>query len=138
MHCDGDTEVSRSEVLLVANAGSGDISILESTGATVGPMVQEMAAIPLDVIPRRFIADPIGPTCKDPFTWVTGDGGEAVPLDMRAERLDAPRCGQSHCRVATGTRSPVGAMSRASTGRVRALVGGRGVLGELNYLRPAQ
>ncbi len=136
LECDGDQELDRTEVMLVANTGSGDISVVDFVGGV--DLVSETASIPLDILPTNFLSDGGGPTCKDPFVWVTGEDGEAVPVDMRADKLQAPSCGETRCSVSTGTRSPVGAVSRSSDGRMRALVGGRGVLGELNYLRPAQ
>lgn len=136
LECDGDEELTRTEVMLVANTGSGDISVIDFVDGL--ELVSETASIPLDILPTNFLSDGGGPTCKDPFVWVTGEDGEAVPIDMRSDKLEAPKCGESRCSVSTGTRSPVGAVSRSSNGRMRALVGGRGVLGELNYLRPAQ
>lgn len=136
---DNRTESSRP-VVLVANHGSGDLSVLEQLGDESRGDTRETFVVPLSALPVSFLDDPDGPTCDDPFVWVVADDGRVIPVDMRGEPT-APFCGTGTCEVGTRGRGSVGAVARrigdgALTAKSRALVGGAGVLGELGYFRP--
>lgn len=124
-------------VVLVANRGSLDVSVLGIVGEGPAARVDEVGVVSVPGVPVRFFDDPDGPSCADPFTWVVLDDGRSVPLDMRAPRLGVPACGEEACAVRTSDRAPVGAVSRDVVGHSRVLVGGRGLLGEVGYLRPS-
>lgn len=130
-------EGSADPVVLVANRGSLDVSVLAVVGEGQGARVEEVGVVPVPGVPVRFFDDPDGPACVDPFTWVVLDDGRSIPLDMRARRLGVPACGDEACAVRTSDRAPVGAVSRGALGKSRVLVGGRGLLGEVGYLRPS-
>lgn len=123
--------------VLVANRGSLDISVLSVVGTGFTARVEETAIIGVPGVPVRFLEDPDGVTCHDPFVWVVLDDGRMVPLDMRRDRLGVPTCGGEACAVRSRDRAPVGAVSRDVDGRSRVLVGGRGMLGEVGFLRPS-
>lgn len=120
------------EVLLVANHGSGDLSVLaEDLGA-----LREVAVIPLPAAPTGFLEDPLGASCTDPFLWVLADDGQVMPVDMRGEP-SVPSCGDRPCALGTRGRGTVGGVQRRPEGGAgRALVGGPGLLGELGFFRP--
>jgi hypothetical protein len=135
LDCANDT---KRPVMVVANRGSQDLSILAlATGGVSASHVVETAVVPLPAVPVRFFADPVGPTCEDPYLWVVADDGRTFPVDMRIDRLSIPLCGSSECAVETRSRARVGAVGRNEKGRGRVLLGGKGVLSEVGFLRPA-
>lgn len=122
------------EVMLVANHGSGDLSVLAQDAGEL----REVAVIPLPASPAGFLDDPLGPSCSDPFVWVLADDGQLIPVDMRGEP-GVPLCGEGDCALGTRGRGTVGGVQRQNdgvTGPGRALVGGPGLLGELGFFRP--
>jgi hypothetical protein len=123
-------------VLLVANHGSGDVSVVEDDGTGSGTTV-ETAVLPLSSPPVSFLDDADGATCGDPFVWAIADDGTVIPIDMRGEP-SVPPCKGASCSVGTRGRGAVGAISRqvAGGGPSRSLVGGNGLLGELGFFRP--
>jgi hypothetical protein len=125
-------------VMVVANRGSQDLSILRVSGdGTSAFDVVETAVVPLPAVPVSFFPDPVGPTCEDPYLWVVADDGRTFPVDMRIDRLSIPVCGEAVCAVETRSRARVGAVGRNASGRGRVLLGGKGVLSEVGYLRPS-
>jgi|GEM_PF-1300424 len=144
LECDeSDTLVGSTPVMLVANAGSEDISVVaftdDSTNPDLASRLREMNVVPVGGVPVGFLTDLTGPTCNDPFVWVRTDDGTMYPIDMRT--AEAPVCGDATCRVATRSRSPAGAVAHMRDAQnndvgARVLVGGRGMLGELGFLRP--
>ncbi|MFZ9885900.1 MAG: carboxypeptidase-like regulatory domain-containing protein [Myxococcota bacterium] len=129
-------EADATPVALVANEGSLDVSVLQVVGVGPAARVEEVAVVPLPGAPVRFLEDVEGASCSDPFAWVVLDDGRTVPLDLRSDRMGVPSCGSGPCAVKGRDRSLVGAVSRAADGRSRILLGGRGTLGEVGYLRP--
>ena len=132
LDCSGSD--ANREVMLVANHGSGDLSVLAQDSGEL----REVAVIPLPASPAGFLDDPLGPSCTDPFVWVLADDGQLIPVDMRGEP-GVPRCGEGECTLGTRGRGTVGGVQRRSdglTGSGRALVGGPGLLGELGFFRP--
>lgn len=130
-----DESQSRT-VILVANHGSGDLSIVENELGSV----RETGVVPLPAFPVAFLDDPEGPTCDDPFIWVLADDGRAIPVDMRGEP-SAPLCNDGPCEVGTRGRGFVGAVARKigdgrTSSKSRALIGGDRLLGELGFFRP--
>jgi hypothetical protein len=123
-------------IALVANEGSLDVSVLEVSGSGDSLRVEETATFGLPAAPVGFFDDPDGVSCADPFAWALTDDGRMFPLDMRADRFGPPQCGDDVCAVRTRGRADTGAVSRSSEGRARVLVGGRGMLGEVGFLRP--
>lgn len=124
------------DVVLVANHGSGDLSVVEPE---FGEM-RETGVVPLPAFPVAFLDDPEGPTCDDPFVWVIADDGRAIPVDMRGEP-SAPTCNGGPCEVGTRGRGFVGAVARnigdgRTSSKSRALIGGDRLLGELGFFRP--
>lgn len=122
------------EVVLVANHGSGDLSLVADDGE-----VREIAVIPLPALPTAFLEDPAGPTCEDPFIWVIADDGQVIPVDMRGE-ASVPLCGDVACALGTRGRGAVGGVQRRPPGSLapgRALIGGPGLLGEVGYFTPS-
>lgn len=122
------------EVLLVANHGSGDLSVLADDAGEL----REIAVIPLPALPASFLEDPMGASCTDPFIWVLGDDGQVMPVDMRGEP-SVPLCGDTACALGTRGRGSVGGVQRkpdGTPGSGRALIGGPGLLGELGFFRP--
>ncbi len=122
------------QVMLVANHGSGDLSMVEETGG----VLRETAVIPLPALPASFLEDPAGPTCDDPFIWVIADDGQVIAVDMRGEP-SVPVCGDTACALGTRGRGAVGGVQRRrgdAAGPGRALIGGPGLLGEIGYFRP--
>lgn len=130
-------ESGAEAVLLVANRGSQDISVVGFVQRGSETRVEEIGIVPMPGAPVRFFEDPDGPSCADPFVWVVLDDGRSVPVDLRREHLGVPRCGDDACAVRTSDRAPVGAVGRDATGKSRVLVGGRALLGEVGYLRPS-
>jgi hypothetical protein len=126
-----DAAPGADNVVLVANHGSGDVSVV---GAEAG-VVRERFIVPLPILPIAFLDDPAGPSCEDPFVWVLGDDGRAVPIDMRGEP-SVPLCNDLPCEVGTRGRGAVGAVARGAGEAARGLVGGAGLLGELGFFRP--
>jgi hypothetical protein len=118
-------------VLLVANRGSGDLSVVEE----VAGELRENGVVALPAAPVGFLDDPIGPTCADPFVWVIADDGRVIPVDMRGEP-SVPLCNGTACAVGTRGRGAVGAVARGASSPSRSLVGGSGLLGELGFFRP--
>lgn len=144
--CDGLTELAREPVMLVANRGSQDISVLERVDYAEGlppettipnPRygAEEIEVVGLPIVPTGFFGDLGGPTCEGPYSWVVGEGGEMMPIDMRT--LDLPPCKDGPCQVATRSRARAGAISRDQPGNARVLIGGQGVLSEVGYLLPS-
>jgi hypothetical protein len=123
-----------SPVALVANTGSRDLSILQ---VAASGQVIESRVVPLPAGPTGFIVDSKPLTCTDPFVWVKTEEGTLIPLDMRSEVLDVPLCGSGPCQVLTRGRIAVGSIGRAPTGRGRVMLGGRGIVSEGGFLRPA-
>jgi hypothetical protein len=122
---------------LVANTGSRDISILQLRSDDSGRQVVETRVVPLPAGPTGFIRDSRPLTCADPFVWVQTEEGTLIPLDMRTEILDVPPCGEERCEVLARGRVLTGAIGRAETGRGRVMLGGRGIVSEVGFLRPA-
>ena len=135
LECEGQTV--GSPVLLVANQGSQDVSVLEITDP-VAMTLDEVAAIPLPAVPLAFLADPDGPTCEDPYGWIVVEDGRMFPLDLRAHKLEIPSCDGAPCGVSTRGRARGGAVARDALGRGRVVVGGRGLLSEVGFLRPGR
>jgi hypothetical protein len=129
--CAGDER----DVVLVANAGSGDVSVLAANDG----VVEEIEVIPLPSAPVGFLDDADGPSCTDPFAWAVGEDGRVFPIDMRGSP-GVPLCDERACEVGTRGRAASGAVARPTTGpqagRARALVGGVGLLGELGFFKP--
>jgi hypothetical protein len=123
-------------IALIANEGSLDVSVLEVTGSGDSQRVEEVATFGLPAAPVAFFDDPDGVACTDPFAWALSEDGRMFPLDMRSERFGPPMCGDEECAVRTRGRADTGAVSRSTEGRARVLVGGRGMLGEVGFLRP--
>lgn len=131
---DCSPDPSPRERVLVANHGSGDLSVV----ADVDGELREIAVIPLPALPASFLEDPAGPTCDDPFIWVIADDGQVIPVDMRGEP-SVPLCGDMTCALGTRGRGAVGGVQRRPQGSKlpgRALIGGSGLLGELGYFTP--
>lgn len=128
---------SATQVLLVANAGSQDVSVLAITDDTTRA-VAEVAVIPLPAPPRSFLMDPDGPTCASPYSWVLLEDGSTVPLDLREGQVRVPTCGNAPCRIQGQGRVVTGGISRDAEGRARVVLGGRAALAEVGFLRPAQ
>jgi len=122
----GDTEV-----LLVANAGSGDLSVV----GLVDGVLEELAVLELPTAPTGFVEDPDGPSCDDPFAWVLGADGRVFPVDVRGG-ASLPQCDGAACAIGSRGRARSGAIAR-SGGRGRAVVGGTSLVGELGFFRPA-
>lgn len=129
-----EDQTAFSPVLLVANAGSRDISVITVTDPD-NLTVEEVAVIPLPATPATFFMDPDGPSCTRPYVWVLTDDARAFPLDMRRDRLGIPSCGDAPCQVATEGRASSGAINRSLPGADRVLLGGRGMISEIGYLR---
>ena len=121
------------EVILVANAGSADVSVLQRRGDGT---VAEVAVAALPVAPADFVDDVDGPTCEDPFAWVIAADGRIFPLDMRGTP-SVPLCNGAPCEISSRGRARSGAISRDGVRPARAVVGGSGLVGELGFLRPA-
>lgn len=134
LSCAHDAE---TPVVLVGNRGSLDVSVLAVAGSGPSARVEEIAIVAMPGVPMRFLDDPDGAGCVDPYTWVVLDDGRMVALDMREERLGVPTCGDEACAVRSSERSPVGGVSRNAAGKSRVVVGGRGMLGEVGFLRPS-
>jgi hypothetical protein len=132
--CDGTTQLAERPVMLVANQGSQDVSVLGVDGEDVA----ELAVIAMPAVPVSFFLDVSPPTCADPYAWVVGDDGRSFPLDMRDTSIGIPSCGDETCGVATRRRAEAGAIARTVGGRSRVLIGGDGLLGEVGFLRPAR
>lgn len=130
LDCSGEGLPGRP-VLLVANHGSGDLSVVED----VNGAVEETGVVALPTAPVGFLDDPIGATCADPFIWVLGDDGRVVPVDMRGEP-SVPLCNGRACDVGTRGRGAVGAVARSLLKPSRSLVGGNDLLGELGFFKP--
>ncbi|OGQ17277.1 MAG: hypothetical protein A2138_17750 [Deltaproteobacteria bacterium RBG_16_71_12] len=123
------------ERILVANHGSGDLSVVAEDAGEV----REVAVIPLPASPVSFLEDPAGPTCDDPFIWVIADDGQVIPVDMRGEP-SVPLCGEVACALGTRGRGAVGGVQRRLPGSLapgRALIGGAGLLGEVGFFTPS-
>jgi len=139
LDCAASEDQQARPVVVVANRGSQDLSILRvKDDGTSAEDVVEHAVVSLPSMPVRFLPDPVGPTCDDPYIWVVADDGRTFPVDMRVERLGIPLCGQAECAIETRSRAKAGAVGRNTTGRGRVLLGGKGVLAEVGYLRPAR
>jgi hypothetical protein len=124
-------------VMLVANAGSNDVSVLgERDGA-----VQELAVLSLSFAPVGFVDDREGPTCSAPFVWAIAAQGELLPIDMRGAP-SVPLCDGAPCAISSRGRATTGAVAHLPDPEVfaatayRAVVGGQGLLGELGFFRP--
>lgn len=131
---DCSTDPVPRQVILVANHGSGDLSMVEEQPGGL----QETAVIPLPALPASFLEDPAGPTCDDPFIWVIADDGQVIAVDMRGEP-SVPVCGDTACALGTRGRGAVGGVQRRRSDGVgpgRALIGGPGLLGEIGFFRP--
>jgi hypothetical protein len=144
--CDGLDKIDRRPVMLVANRGSQDISVIavedygdDSLPADEQPNprygASEQAVISLPIVPTGFFDDLGGPKCAGPYSWVVGEGGEMMPIDMRT--LTLPPCKDGACQVASRSRARAGAISRDKPGNARVLIGGQGVLSEVGYLLPS-
>jgi hypothetical protein len=126
------------DVVLVANAGSGDISVLADDGAGLS----EIAVAELPEPPVAFVDDVEGPSCSAPFAWVIAVDGRLFPIDMRGAP-SVPQCDGGPCAIASRGRAIAGAIAhRASNDPLapsssRAVVGGQGLVGELGFFRPA-
>lgn len=140
--CDGLTELDRSAVMLVANRGSQDVSVLEVGEAPpespLSLSVEEGAVVALPAVPERFFVDADGPSCENPYSWIVGEGGILMPIDMRVGSLGVPECGDEPCAVQTRSRARAGGVSRNLEGRSRVLIGGQGMLSEIGFLRPSR
>lgn len=133
LNCDAGLGDVATEVVLVANAGSGDVSVLRDDGGEVSEVA--VAALPTE--PAGFLDDVEGPTCADPFAWVIAADGRLLPLDMRGTPA-VPQCGDQACAISSRGRARSGAVGGRSVGVAsRALVGGTGLVGELGFFRPA-
>ncbi|MCC7071710.1 MAG: carboxypeptidase regulatory-like domain-containing protein [Deltaproteobacteria bacterium] len=131
---DCSTDPVPRPVILVANHGSGDLSMVKEEAGEL----RETAVVPLPALPASFLEDPAGPTCDDPFIWVIADDGQVIPVDMRGEP-SVPVCGDTACALGTRGRGAVGGVQRRrgdAPGAGRALIGGPGLLGEIGFFRP--
>jgi hypothetical protein len=119
------------DVILVANAGSADVSVLRNNG-----VVEEIAVAALPEPPAGFVDDVLGTTCDDPFAWVIGADGLLFPIDMRGVPA-VPLCDGAACRISSRGRARSGAIAHIEDHPARAVVGGLGLVGEIGFFRPA-
>jgi hypothetical protein len=130
------TGPERTPVVLVANVGSSDVSVI---AIDASGLPAEIDVVPLPETVVGFLDDADGPDCADPFAWAIGEEGRLFPIDMRGV-AGVPLCDGVACSVSTRGRGMNGAVGRPATGpmagRARALVGGPGLLGELGFFRP--
>jgi hypothetical protein len=128
LDCEGG---QREDVILVANAGSADVSVLRGSGESVA----EADIVALPTPPAGFLDDVAGPSCESPFAWVIASDGRLFPIDMRGSP-SVPLCGGEPCGISSRGRARSGAVGGGAAAS-RALVGGVGLLGELGFFRPA-
>ncbi|MDP2340105.1 MAG: carboxypeptidase regulatory-like domain-containing protein [Deltaproteobacteria bacterium] len=121
------------DVVLVANAGSADVSVLRDVG---GGVIEEVAVAALPEPPVGFVDDAEGTTCSDPFAWAIGADGRMFPIDMRGVP-SVPLCEGVACQISSRGRARSGAVAHIVDRPARTIVGGAGLVGEIGFFRPA-